>query len=165
MKFKKSLIVFSVGIILVLGFVFFLNKINAQDSNSNGSSSDVNSIKKLIQEKTPEFISKPVIAFTDGMETFRNEMSEKTNLKLIEKQQEIQKIKDSELKSSAPVKASVNLTQEKKPEITKSEKFWKYAELTALQIGLFVFGNQFVFYTVIFILVFFLLRFIWLRIF
>jgi hypothetical protein len=128
------------------------DSVNISKKITENNSSDVNSVMNLIQEKTPAFISKPIIATTDALENFRETNGEKTETKKEEAKTELETIKQTQ--AEQPV-----------TERSKTEKPMKYLELFVLQIASFIFNNQYVFYTVLFILVFLVLRYIWLKIF
>ena len=125
---------------------------DGKSKTSSNSDSDVDSVKNFITEKTPSFIAKPIISTTDFLENFRQNTSEKTEVKRDEAKQELEDIKKIETESETGEKQT-------------SQKIFKYIEVAVLQIVLFIFSNQFVFYTVLFILVFLVLRYIWLKIF
>jgi hypothetical protein len=137
------------------------NNSSEKDNQDNSNTVDASSIKDFIQEKTPAFVSKPIIATTDAMETFRINTNEKTDEKIEIVKQELEDLKKQEKDSDKTEAKSKTETETQ----SKLQKPWKYMQMLALQLGSLVFGNQFVFYTLIFILVFFLLRFIWLKIF
>ena len=44
--------------------------------------SEIDNIKKIIGEKTPEFISKPIIAATQAIEKFRKDQADKSEDKV-----------------------------------------------------------------------------------
>lgn len=125
----------------------------SESSNEqSGENSDVNTIMNLIQEKTPAFISKPIITITNALESFRMDTGEKTSTKHEEVKQELEELKQAEAEKPAEEKS-------------KTEKPFKNIELFALKIFSFILNNQYVFYTVLFVLVFVVLRYIWLKIF
>lgn len=122
------------------------------EETTNTETSDVDNVKNFITEKTPSFIAKPIIFTTDLLENFRQDTGAKTEVKKDEVKQELEDIKKVESESETGEKQT-------------GQKILKTVELVVLQIVLFIFSNQFVYYTTLFILVFLVLRYIWLKIF
>jgi hypothetical protein len=145
MKFKKLFLI----LIFVLVFSFFIfYKINAQNASPNNP--DIENIKNLIQEKTPVFIAKPIIATTNALENFRKNTGEKSSVKREEVKKEIE---------------NLNTTKEKTTNKNKTSKYFQYAKLFFFRLVSFIFVNQFIFYIVLFTIISLIVRFIWMKIF
>jgi len=142
MTSKKFLLI----LIIVISFFAFC-KINAQNTSANP---DIENIKNLIQEKTPAFIAKPIIATTNALENFRKNIGEKSNIKREEVKKEIENSKTQE---------------EETTKNSKTSKYFQYAKLFFFRLASFVFNNQFIFYVVLFTIISLIIRFIWMKIF
>lgn len=112
----------------------------------------VENIGNTIKEKTPDFIAQPVISTTNKLETFRKNTSLASNDK-----------KDT-LKNEIEILNNTKKTDEKVND-DKLLKPFKYAQLFFFTLSSFVFEKKFLFYAIFAILVFFILRFIWRKIF
>ncbi|MFH1656493.1 MAG: hypothetical protein ABH956_01825 [Candidatus Nealsonbacteria bacterium] len=123
-----------------------------EEENNKEENTEINSITTFIQEKTPDFISKPIMATTNALENFRENVDEKTIIKTEEIKQELDAIKKLEI-------------EEPESQTNKTQKPLKNLELFVLQLASFIFSSQYIFYTILFVLVFLVLRYIWLKIF
>ncbi len=121
-------------------------------TNDNGSSI-VSDIKNTINEKTPDFISKPVVSAASGLEGIRINESIASDRKKKEINNEIEALNNTKTKDNSKTDNGVFL------------KPFKYVELFLLSLSSFIFSNKIVFYVILVILVFFILRFIWKKIF
>lgn len=129
-------------------------KITTNSSNSNKSLIDTSSITipdfgKIIEDKTPDVIAKPVVATASGVDSLRSNIG------------------NSIEKTKAEVKQELNpkTEEKKKTPDNKIMKPFKYVELFFLYLFSFIFNNKFIFYPLCLIIIFFILRFIWRKIF
>lgn len=109
----------------------------------------VQNIEKFIIEKTPDFISKPMVLGAETMEGFRSSIRGALENKKGKVQTEI-KI----------------LSENKTPEDAKSKnnpvlKPFKYVELFIISFVSFILNNRFLFYGILIFVTFFLLRYLW----
>ena len=134
---------------------------NTADANSNSALSSntdsistglIQKIENVVKEKTPDFISKPIDATSNAIEGVRNNISASSE----SKKKELTK----EIKDSATIK-----TSDKTAENNKILKPLAYMELFFYTALSFIFSNKIVFYGILLVLLFFILRFIWHRIF
>ena len=132
------------------------------DSNSdtNNISTSVSDITKTIQENTPDFITKPIISSVNSLEAFRENLNTTSNNKKEELKKEIETLNDVDLKIGI---SKGNLTA--KSETSPLLKPFKYVEIFFLSVFSFVLSNKILFYGISAIIIFFLLRFIWKKIF
>ena len=65
-------------LILLLALVAIPAISFAQIENTNSGRGEIQTIKKIIGEKTPEFLAKPVVAAVQAIEKFRKDMAVKT---------------------------------------------------------------------------------------
>ena len=121
--------------------------------NKEGTSDTSNNLQSLIKESTPTFISKPIILVVDNLE----EVRENTEATVATKKEEVKK--EIEVLKETPK------TEEGKGETNVALKPWKYVELFFLTILHFALKNKIIFYIVLAIPPFLLLRFIWRKIF
>lgn len=107
------------------------------------SESQLESIKnigKIIEEKTPEFITKPIISTTSTIEKFRADIGAASASKKAEVQDQIKVLGDVEE--------------------NKFLKPFKYVELFLFSLFSFIFNNKFIFYVILVFAISFLLRYI-----
>ena len=125
------------------------------DTNTDSNSASISDITKIIKEETPDFITKPIVSVTESLETFRSNLNTASNDKKEEIKKEIQAL-GAELPrgSSAP-----------KDTISPLLKPFKYTEIFFLSVFSFILNNKILFYGILIIVVFFILRFIWKKIF
>ena len=108
----------------------------------------VENIQKIVKEKTPNFIVKPILYVVDKIDGFR----ESIKLEI-----EIRKTKtESEIKSDT----------EPSKENTMTEFFraFKYLEVFMLILLLFIFSIQLLYYALVVFLILMIVRFFWFRI-
>ncbi len=120
------------------------------DSVSSIGSESIKNIEKVIEEKTPEFITKPVILTTNTIEKLRSD----TGTFLKEEKETVQN----------QIKALNNAKTSGDTENTEASKFlkpFKYTELFFFTFLSFIFNNKFIFYIILAFIIFFLLRYIW----
>lgn len=128
-------------------------KIDSQLVDINTNHTYVEDIKKIIEEKTPDFITKPIISTFNRIGEFR----ENINLTSENKKEEI--------KNDIKVLDSIKNTSNSETKTNPFLKPFKYIELFFLSIFSFILNNKILFYGLIVIVVFFILRFIWEKIF
>lgn len=126
------------------------------DTTINTTSTSVSDIAG----KIPTFITGPIISAAGGLETFRNNLNTTTNDKKEAIQKEIKALDNSNLvvglsKGNATIKTDTN------PLL----KPFKYVEIFFLSIFSFILNNKIIFYGILIVVVFFILRFIWKKIF
>ena len=120
------------------------------DKTIDSAVSSVSNIGKTIEEATPDFIAKPLTSTTNVLENFRQD----TNISSENKKIEVQKDIDSLNNVKNPSTNSNNIL-----------KPFKYVELFFLTIFNFILGNKIVFYVILVLILFFILRFVWKKIF
>src|SRR3989344_5390139 len=133
-------------------------KITSKSESSNinpetTAGTTVSDIKKIIEEKTPNFIAEPIASTINTLEEFRIN----TNIASDNKKEEIK----NEIKA---LDAPKNVSKEN----VKTNPFlkpFKYVEVFLLTVFSFILNNTILFYGILTIVVFFILRFIWKKIF
>lgn len=116
------------------------------------SDQQIQNIEKFIVEKTPDFISKPLVLGANTVEEFRSNIGAASENKKGEVSNQI-KILNNE-KNPPDSKTNTNF-----------QKPLKYIELFFLTIFSIILNNKWIFYIVLALIVFFLARFIWRKIF
>ena len=118
--------------------------------NTEDSSLSVSDIKKIVEEKTPEVITKPIILAVNKLEEIRKDIKKK-----------------SEIKQEAVKKEIKTLDGGKTPAAEKNPilKPLKYAELFLLSASSFILNNKILSYGLSAIFVFFLFRYFFRKIF
>jgi len=132
----------------------------ATDKNIETTGTSVSDITDTIQENIPDFITKPIISSVNSLETFRENLNTVSNNKKEEIKKEIKTLNDVDLKVGI---SKGNLTA--KSETSPLLKPFKYVEIFFLSIFSFLLSNKILFYGILAIIIFFLLRFIWKKIF
>jgi hypothetical protein len=126
-------------------------KITSQstDTGANSTFTSISDIEKTITEKTPSFITEPIISAVNALEQFRTNINIASDSKKTEVQKEI--------------KALANTTTTPKEEVPQNSILQplKYVELFFLTISSFILNNKILFYGVLAIIAFLILRFIW----
>jgi hypothetical protein len=126
---------------------------NATNTKSNSQTNDpvssVISDIKIITDKTPDFITQPIASATNTLEQFRTNANLTANSKTEEVKNEIKTL------DNAPV------TLDSKTATSTLLKPFKYAELFFLSVFSFIFNNKILFYGILAIIVFSLLRSFW----
>lgn len=113
----------------------------------------VSDITKTIEKNTPGFITESIISTKNSLEAFRENIRTTSE----DKKEEIGK----EIENLNKTKTAMNSKTTTNPLL----KPFKYAELFFLSIFLFILNNKIIFYSIIFIIIFFILRYIWHKIF
>ncbi len=147
---SKKIIIYTLLFFILLGSgrVVF-----AQAGTEAEAGSQITNISNIIKEKTPEFISKPIIWLANKIETFRQGYSETLKTKKESLKKEITAVNETNQKPS--------ITETK----SRIEKPIRYILLFLVSLLLDIFSSQLLFYVCLTILVFLMLRFVWLRIF
>ena len=130
-------------------------KANSNNPNPNTSSSAsgfIQNVGNAVAENTPTFIKQPVSSASNVSEKF----IQSSGSSLENKKQEISK----EIKALDPSKG----TTAKETSQNKLEKPFKYVGLFFYTLASYIFNSKFLFYGILILLVFFLLRFIWRKI-
>jgi len=130
-----------------------ISKENSETSSETNTGTTVLDIKKIIEEKTPTFITEPIASTVNTLEEFRIN----TNIASDNKKEEIK----NEIKA---LDAPKNVSKEN----VKTNPFlkpFKYVEVFLLTVFSFILNNTILFYGILTIVVFFILRFIGKKIF
>jgi hypothetical protein len=130
-----------------------LKSTDANSKTDNTTFTPISDIKKIIEEKTPNFIIEPIISTTNSLETFRENLNITSENKKEELKKEIEALKD------------VKITPKEKTNTSPFLKPFKYVEIFFLTIFSFISNNKILFYGIIIIVLYFLLRFVWKKIF
>lgn len=112
----------------------------------------INNIPNLITNNTPDFVAKPMVLGAQTVEEFRNNIGTATESKKKSLSNEI-KVLDKKTPS------------DKKTSNDSIIKPWKYLQYFFMSFLSFILNTKIVFYSILAILVFLLLRFIWRKIF
>jgi len=150
-------------------------KETSTDSNSELNTNNpgqIESIRNLIVEKTPDFIAKPISATAIAIEGFResvgtaseNKKQEiKVELKNLDENSKIVTDKTAELENNVtPTNLQTKLVSENKSSFLKP---FKYVELFALTLASGIFNNKLIFYGILVVGIFLIFRLIWIKIF
>lgn len=111
---------------------------------NTASPSQIEKIRDMIVEKTPDFIAKPIANTANAIEGFRENVGTVSENK------------------KQKVKMEIKALEENKSKILKP---FKYAELFLFTLSSAIFNNKFIFYGILIIGVFLLFRWLWLKIF
>jgi hypothetical protein len=119
------------------------------DTGTSLTPTSISDIKKIIGEKTPAFITEPLISGINALEELRT-----STITAGEEKKE-------ELKNE--IKALDNVKTTPKGDTTQSFllKPFKYVEIFFLSIFSLILNNKIIFYGFLIIIVFFILRYIW----
>lgn len=112
----------------------------------------ISKVQNVILENTPDFIAKPIIGVVNSLEELRENAGTSSKNKKEEISNQIKALDNAE----APADPESN---------SKLQKPLKYIELFFLTIFSIVLNNKWVFYITLALVIFFLIRFIWHRIF
>ena len=115
---------------------------------------NLNKAENLIIKNTPDYIKEPVINATNSVEIFRQDMGIKSQNKKTEIQNELKN-------SNTNTKNNITSKTQNKTEDNKLLKPLKYIELFFYTMLSFVLNNKFVFYILIVIIIFLIIKFIW----
>ncbi|MFA6585707.1 MAG: hypothetical protein WCS86_00920 [Candidatus Paceibacterota bacterium] len=123
------------------------------DNSINSITSSVSDIAKTIGEKTPAFITEPVISSTNKLDEIRLDLKNSSEAKKVEIQNDIKKLENTKV-ALEPKSATSTLV-----------KPFKYAEVFFLTIFSYLLSNKILFYGILILIIFFILRYIWKKIF
>lgn len=140
---------------------------NTVDSSSLGA---IQNIQKLITEKTPDFIAKPIEITASAIDGFREDLGIASDKKKEETKTEINNLNivspTPDLKDlKNPQKTTVITTTDNTNKKSKIFKPFKYVELFFLTLSSFIFNNKLIFYGLLAVILFLLGRFAWRKIF
>lgn len=110
--------------------------------------SSIENTEKFVEEKTPDYVIKPVVSTLNAVENFRQDTATLSNNKNEEIKNEIKTLDNK--KTGTTIKTQTN----------RFLKPFKYVELFFLYLISFIFNNKFIFYGVLVLVVFFILRYI-----
>ncbi len=141
-----------------------LNQVNDSISNAKDTAQSVatsadtqaTSIADTIKEKTPDFIAKPILYVANGIESFRESTDNKISNTKDKIKADIQKIKDSVNGTTANAKTSGK---------NALSKPFEYVKLFFTAILSAILDFKILFYGLSALLLFFIFRFIWRKIF
>jgi len=114
----------------------------------NDNIDSLENLPKLIEDNTPRFIARPIIAVITASENFRFRAALAVDTKKTEVKAELQAASEAE-KAGQRVKALL--------------KVFRYVELFALSLVSFLLNYKIVFYGLIVLIIFLILRYLWLR--
>ncbi len=117
------------------------------DSDTTSNSTSISDIKKIIEDKTPSFVTQSVDTTTSSLEKLRNNI----NINSENKKKEIQ----NEIKSLNTPKTTKDFST------NYLLKPFKYIEVFFLTLFTFILSSKILFYGILIILLFFILRYLW----
>ncbi len=127
------------------------------ENKDGGVSGTIQSIQETIKEGTPDFIAKPILATVNAVDGFRTNIGTLSNNKRDEVKVEIEAFSDN--------KNNTKILSDSKINSNKLLKPFKYVELFFFGLSSFIFNNKFIFYGILVVILFFMVRFIWRKIF
>jgi len=122
------------------------------DTASSAGSNSIKNAGETIVNNTPDFISEPIIATADAVETFRQNTATTLKNKQAEVQKEVDKLNKESSSDSKKTSQTMTADDFMKP--------LKFTELFALALFSNIFDNKFIFYTLLFLFVFLLLYYV-----
>ncbi len=130
---------------------------NTNDTVDNSSIGAIQNIQKIIAEKTPDFIAKPISMTASAIDGFREYMGTNSANKKETTKTEIKTLDNNSTSAENSTTSNLNKSKFLKP--------FKYVELFFLTLSSAIFNNKLIFYSLLGAIVFFLVRFIWHKIF
>jgi len=127
------------------------------DNVSNASQDSVKNIGKTIGTNTPEFIAKPMVLGASTIENFRQDVGITSENKKEDIQSQIKAL-DINKNDNAKIASDSKSTN---IEVSKFLKPFKYVELFFFTFLSFILNNKFIFYGILIIIVFLIMRYIW----
>lgn len=135
------------------------------DTNANSIISNVNTvgsesiknIEKTIIENTPDFIAKPIVLGASTVENFRQDAGSASENKKVDIQSQIKAL-DINKNDNTKITSNSKNTNTGANEFLKP---FKYVELFFFTFLSFIFNNKFIFYGILIIIVFLIMRYIW----
>ncbi len=119
-----------------------------EDKTENAGPTSISSIKDTILEKTPEFVSKPIISATNSLEKVREDTRIATDIKREEVRNEIKVLEEGKTEPKEDKAGSPLL------------KPFKQIELFLLSLFSVITGDRIIFYGILIVIIFSILRFI-----
>lgn len=149
MNFNKLSKFFLIPFFFSIVFNLFIFIAQAKEEEANPLIAPVSSdvVQKNILEKTPEFISKPVLKISNFLEEKRKVWGEISNNKKIDLEKNID-AKSINNKEASALKDNSDIIF----------KIWQQIQLTFFIIFSYVFAHKLLFYIVVFFVVFMILR-------
>jgi hypothetical protein len=140
-----------------------ITETNQEEGVSQGSiiNTIVPSVENFIKENTPEIVSEKIEEATNKVEEFRKNVAIISEEKKEEVSREIKNIENSKTASISELKERAN--EGGKLDAINKETFlkpFKYTELFALSLFSGIFNNKYIFYGLIVLIIFFVLRFV-----
>lgn len=126
------------------------------DSISTVSSKSIENVEKIIAEKTPDSVAKPIALTASIVEEFRSNTGTASKNKKEEVKNKIQALNDNPALNS--------ITDSKISSAISTNKFlkpFKYIELFFFTFLSFIFNNKFIFYGILITIIFLILRYVW----
>ncbi len=120
----------------------------------NTLSSPINSVNKFVEEKIPDEVKKPINESVNAVENFRINTAKET-----ENKKEVIK---GDIKKLGENKSVLNNNTDKSSTLLKP---FKYIELFFLSVFSFILNTKIVFYIISILILFFLIKYIWKKIF
>jgi hypothetical protein len=115
----------------------------------SANSGQIQNVQKLITENTPDFISKPIILTANGIEKARENASIASEKKKTELNAQIKTLNNEKTPSDS------------KTDTSKILKPWKYVELFFVSVFSIIVKNRLIFYPILAIIIFLIIRYIW----
>ena len=138
-------------------------------TNNNNTGDTSSSITNVIKNNTPTFVSKSIDSTVSTLEGIRNNISATSD----QNKTKIQKQIDT-LNKTTDTTNTTNSKNTKKVDIAKTNQINKnttnpnpvlkplmYVELFFLSVASFIFGSKLIFYGLILLIIFFILRYLW----
>ena len=120
---------------------------------NNAISSSISDITKIVGEKTPDSIAQPMVLGASTIENFRQNIVVASENKKEEVKKEIKTLENAKVTLDSKTAENTLL------------KPFKYVELFFLTIFSYITNNQILFYGILIIVAFFLLRYVWKKVF
>jgi hypothetical protein len=128
-------------------------KITSGQTNTSTIPTSISDVTKIIENNVPNSVTQPIISATDKLEEIRNNISNASDNK------------QKEIKNDIKTLENPKSTSKDSPTQSTFLKPFKYVELFFLSIFSYIINNKILFYGIIIVVVFFILRFVWKKIF
>ena len=132
---------------------------NTTDGILDAGVSSIENLGQIIEDKTPDIIAKPIIATTEAIENFRENIATSSKINKEQVKKDIANSGDA-IEENKTEKTATKNTKEAGKESNLYKPF-KYIKLFFLSLISFIFNNKIVFYGISVFIVFFILRYIW----
>ena len=126
-----------------------INPANTTTNSNSLVSFSIPNISKLVGENTPDIISKPFASGTNAIEKLRQSVSVASENK------------KGEIKNKIEALNKLKVPEDSKTNQSKILKPLKYIELFFLYLFSLIFNNRLLFYPLLILVIFFLLRYFW----